>query len=137
MRPYQQVPFQFSLHIVKRPGHDPERHAFIAKGRNDPRPELLKTLIPLLGHAGTIVSYNAAFERRMLKESAEAYPVHAAACALLDARFVDLWSPFRSFNYYNPSQGSSASMKQVLPALTGRGTVRWRSPTGAPQAGNT
>jgi hypothetical protein len=121
VRPYQQVPFQFSLHVVKRPGHDPERHAFIAKGRNDPRPELLNTLIPLLGRAGTIVSYNAAFERRMLKESGAAFPAHAAACELLDARFVDLWTPFRSFNYYNPSQGSSASMKEVLPALTGQG----------------
>jgi len=57
----------------------------------------------------------------MLKESAAAYPAHAASCRLLDVRFVDLLSPFRSFSYYNPSQGSSASMKEVLPALTGRG----------------
>jgi len=29
--------------------------------------------------------------------------------------------PFRNFHYYDPSQKGSASIKQVLPALTGSG----------------
>jgi hypothetical protein len=36
-------------------------------------------------------------------------------------RFVDLLQPFRAFRYYHPAQHGSASMKAVLPALTGRG----------------
>jgi len=34
---------------------------------------------------------------------------------------VDLLLPFRGFNYYHPSQQGSASLKSVLPALTGQG----------------
>ena len=34
---------------------------------------------------------------------------------------MDLLEPFRSFNYYHPQQHGSASMKEILPALTGKG----------------
>jgi hypothetical protein len=34
---------------------------------------------------------------------------------------VDLLVPFRAFSYYHPAQSGSASMKAVLPAITGRG----------------
>jgi hypothetical protein len=34
-------------------------------------------------------------------------------------RFVDLLEPFQRFDYYNPKQQGSASIKAVLPALTG------------------
>ena len=34
---------------------------------------------------------------------------------------VDLLLPFRGFRYYHPQQHGSASMKAVLPALTGSG----------------
>jgi hypothetical protein len=34
---------------------------------------------------------------------------------------VDLLVPFRNFDYYHPDQKGSASLKAVLPAITGRG----------------
>jgi hypothetical protein len=36
-------------------------------------------------------------------------------------RIVDLLTPFRSFHYYHPDQRGSASIKQVMPAITGHG----------------
>ena len=36
-------------------------------------------------------------------------------------RVVDLLKPFRNFHYYNPEQNGSASIKDVLPAITGKG----------------
>jgi hypothetical protein len=33
---------------------------------------------------------------------------------------VDLLVPFRDFHYYHPDQNGSASLKDVLPAMTGR-----------------
>jgi len=36
------------------------------------------------------------------------------------ARIVDLLEPFQSFDYYHPEQHGSASLKAVLPVLTGR-----------------
>jgi hypothetical protein len=40
--------------------------------------------------------------------------------AAVNSRIVDLLIPFRGFNFYHPDQCGSASMKQVLPALTGK-----------------
>jgi hypothetical protein len=39
----------------------------------------------------------------------------------VERRIVDLLLPFRGFRYYHAAQRGSASMKAVLPALTGRG----------------
>ncbi len=120
VRPYQQIPFQFSLHVVNEAGQAPEHHGFIADGKKDPRPEILGNLKALLGSKGSIVSYNAAFEKNVLKQSSQAYLEFTPFWESIGKRFVDLLAPFRSFSYYNPSQGSSASMKEVLPALTGK-----------------
>jgi len=121
VRPYQQIPFQFSLHVVEKPGEEPEHFGFISEGKGDPRPEFLARLFPLLRARGSIVSYNAAFEKRIMEESCQSHPEIAGAWNSAERRFVDLWAPFRSFHYYNPEQKGSASMKEVLPALTGRG----------------
>jgi hypothetical protein len=121
VRPYQQIPFQFSLHVVRRRGQSPEHYGLIAGGKEDPRPEVLGRLFELLGTSGSLVSYNASFEKRIIGESCQAYPEYAAACKSVERRFIDLWGPFRSFHYYNPDQKGSASMKEVLPALTGLG----------------
>ena len=121
VRPFQQVPFQFSLHIVKKPKEAPEHHEFLWEGREDPRPELLAELFPLLRGSGSIVSYNASFEKRILKESCRTYADFDPSWKSAELRFVDLWGPFRSFHYYHPDQRGSASMKEVLPALTGMG----------------
>ena len=38
----------------------------------------------------------------------------------MDNRYIDLLIPFRNFDYYNQCQEGSASIKQVLPAVTGK-----------------
>ena len=120
-RPYQQVPFQFSLHIVNKPGGKPDHHAFLADGTADPRPEILARLQRYLGQSGSIVAYNASFEKNALRSCSEAYPAFTAWWTKTEPRVVDLLQPFRNFDYYHPDQGGSASMKAVLPALTGKG----------------
>ena len=92
-------------------------HEFLAAGQDDPRPEFLAQLHACLPEMGTIVAYNAPFEKRCLRESAEACPEHSWAAGLAE-RFVDLLEPFRNFAYHHPDQHGSASIKSVLPALT-------------------
>jgi hypothetical protein len=69
---------------------------------------------------GSIVVFNATFERQRLKECAELLPEYEKWVDAVNGRIVDLLNPFKSFNFYHPNQCSSASMKLVLPALTGR-----------------
>ncbi len=119
-RPYQRVPFQFSLHVAE--GKGKLRHAgFLADGAEDPRPVFLCRLKETLGSTGSIVTYNQAFEDSVLKELAEAFPDYAEWIAEVRTRLVDLLKPFQNFHYYDPLQKGSASIKQVLPALTGKG----------------
>ncbi len=120
VRPYQQVPFQFSLHILRSEGATPEHHSYLADGTADPRIEIVSRLKKLLDSEGSIVCYNAPFERGRIRESCETYPQHMPWWQETEPRFVDLLEPFRSFHYYHPDQQGSASMKMVLPVLTGK-----------------
>jgi hypothetical protein len=121
VRPYQQVPFQFSLHIVRAPGTKPEHVMFLAKDRHDPRPEFMLKLRDAIGRIGSIVAFNAPFELGRLRECCEVMPNFSTWLKAVEDRVVDLLDPFRSFHYYHPDQQGSASMKAVLPALTGKG----------------
>ena len=121
VKPYQQVPFQYSLHIVRQPGAKPEHHQFLADGPADPRPDFMRHLRHDLPDTGSVVSYNASFETSRLKECCELLPEFKPWLRKVTPRVVDLLLPFRGFRYYHPKQDGSASMKAVLPALTGQG----------------
>jgi hypothetical protein len=119
-RPYQQVPFQFSLHVQETKGGPLTHHEFLASGRDDPRPRFLEQLHSCLPTTGSVVVYNASFENRCLRDCAAACPEHAWAASVPD-RTVDLLIPFRNFWFHHRDQHGSASIKSVLPALTGTG----------------
>jgi hypothetical protein len=120
-RPYQKVPFQFSLHVVDNPGAEPKHHDFLGDGTEDPRQAFLAELKRVVGDHGNIVVYNQSFEKGVLNELGEGFPEYAAWVKETCDRVVDLYAPFRSFSYYHPMQQGSASIKKVLPALTGKG----------------
>ena len=118
-RPFQQIPFQFSLHILAAPGKELEHYAFLAEGANDPRPEFLKRLKALIRPSGSIIAYNLSFERGRLEESVEAYPEYTTWLDEIQGRLLDLMTPFQKFDYYDPKQLGKYSIKSVYPALVG------------------
>jgi hypothetical protein len=120
-RPYQTIPFQFSLHIVENDESEPVHHSFLADGIEDPRPQLLHELQRLLGSEGSIIAYNSGFEEGVLKELVEAFPEYKDWLEGILIRIVDLLFPFSNFYYYHSSQKDTASLKKVLPAVTGKG----------------
>lgn len=120
-RPYQDIPFQFSLHVVENDASEPVHHSFLAERREDPRPQILHELRRLLGSEGSIIAYNAGFEEGVLRELVEAFPEYTDWLECILTRMVDLLFPFTKFHYYNASQKDTASLKKVLPAITGKG----------------
>ena len=120
-RPYQKVPFQFSLHVVNSPGAEQEHHGFLSDGTGDPRPVFLAQLKSVLGNHGNIIVYNQSFEKGVLAVLGKDFPEYTDWVEETCDRVIDLYTPFRSFSYYNPMQQGSASIKKVLPALTGKG----------------
>ena len=118
-RPYQQVPFQFSLHILSAWGKQASHHAYLAQNQDDPRPELLSKLESLIKGKGSVLSYNMFFEKARLEESVAVYPKYEPWFRDVEKRFMDLIVPFRKFDYYDPKQMGRTSIKNVFPALTG------------------
>ncbi len=121
LKPYQAIPFQFSVHVIEKYGAKAKHHSFIASGDKDPRLEFARKLKSVVGKTGTILVYYQSFEKGRLKELAEVFPDESKWIDSVIKRFVDLYEPFKNFAYYHPSQQGSASLKKVLPALTGKG----------------
>ena len=118
---YQQVPFQFSLHVVDKLGAKARHHGYLSMEAKDPRQGFAEALRAVLGARGHVVAWNISFEKGRLKELAAHLPEHTEWLGGVDARFVDLLVPFRNFDYYHPAQKGSASIKAVLPAMMGKG----------------
>ena len=119
LSPHQQVPFQYSLHVVREEGRKPEHYEFLYNGSSDPRKEFISSLKENIGPLGDIIVYSASFEKNILKKLVP-YLGEAEFVENVNSRMVDLLVPFRNFYYYNPLQKGSASIKKVLPALVGK-----------------
>lgn len=116
-RPYQKIPFQYSLHIEQEDGST-EHREFLYDGSDDPRPSLLKQMKSDLEGTGDIIVFNKSFEINVMKKLADDFPKHNEWLLQAIDRIVDLADPFRAFYYYNKSQKGSYSIKKVLPAIT-------------------
>jgi hypothetical protein len=93
---------------------------YLAEGTGDPRRAFLERLRAVLGDQGSVIVYNATFEKGVLTRCAALHPEFAPWVAQVKHRVVDLLVPFKSFKVYHPLQHGSASIKAVLPAFTGR-----------------
>ena len=115
MRPYDQIPFQWSVHVQRKPGAEPEHFEFLAKDTNDPRREFITSLCPVLGESGSIVVYSA-FESQRLSELAAWLPEFAERIKKIQRRLWDMLPVVRN-HVYHPKFAGSYSIKNVLPAL--------------------
>lgn len=116
MRPYDGIPFQWSVHVIHAPGTAPEHRQFLADRDADPRRRFLETLIAAVGETGPVVVYNARFEGGQLDAAGLALPDLAPAAARIRARLWDLLPVVRQ-SVYHPDFRGSFSLKSVLPAL--------------------
>lgn len=114
-RPYQQIPFQLSVHHLSSKTEMSQK-AFLDLSGQDPSLGFAESLIEACGDQGPIFVYNSGFETARVRELAERFPKLATGLLAINQRVVDLLPIARSF-YYHPSQHGSWSIKAVLPAL--------------------
>jgi hypothetical protein len=88
-RPYQQIPFQYSLHIQKNATSKPEHFEFLGNGSEDPREELIKSMITACGSHGTILMYSH-FEKTIINGLIRDFPKYTIPLEHLIDRLVDL-----------------------------------------------
>ena len=113
-RPYDSVPFQFSVHVEQADG-TVSHTEYLHGDSSDPREPLALALLDALGETGSICVYTG-FEARVIRDLAAALPELAPRLEALPERIWDLHPVIRN-NYYHPGFRGSFSIKQVLPAL--------------------
>ena len=117
-RPYQQICFQFSLHVQRTPGGELEHYEYLHNDPDtDPRPGLIKKLIETIGDTGSVIVYNQGFEQGRNTEMARDFPEYANQLNAINNRMLDLLKPFKERGLYRPCQNGSASIKKTLPAF--------------------
>ncbi len=117
-KPYQQITFQYSLHIKRSESAPYEHRAFLAEcNGEDPRRALAEQLCKDIPKDVCTLAYNKKFEENRTKELAALYPDLADHLLNIASNIKDLLDPFQAGYYYLPAMGGSFSIKSVLPAL--------------------
>lgn len=117
LRPYQQLPFQYSLHVVDGPEASPRHLEYLHTSPDAPGPGLLAQLQRDIGPSGSVVVWYADFERGCNSLMAELWPQYAVFLQGVNDRVVDLMEPFARGWYIHCDFYGSASIKKVLPVL--------------------
>jgi hypothetical protein len=119
MRPFDHIPFQWSVHVQQKPDAPLEHHEFLSDDGRDPRREFVESLLKVLEDGrerGSIVVYNRSFEAGRMADLAGWLPEYDRRIGRIQSRLWDLLPVLRE-QVYHPSFCGSFSMKDVLPAL--------------------
>ena len=116
-RPYQQVPYQYSLHSLQEVSSELGHAEFLAPPNTDPRRPLVEKLVRDIPDNACVLAYNASFEKTILSQLADWFPEHRGKLNIIIDHLRDLAIPFRNRDCYHWRMKGSYSQKKVLPAL--------------------
>lgn len=116
-RSYEQLPFQFSLHVQDAPGAALRHIEFLHLEKSDPRRALAEALVSAVGDTGSVITYHQSFERGRIEELAAAFPDLKPKLDSIVQRLWDLETPFAKKWFYDSRFQGSSSIKRVLPVL--------------------
>ena len=117
IRPYQNVPYQYSLHAMADSFAPLEHHEYLARPGIDPRSELTAKLIGEIPDNACVLAYVAGFEKGVLQNLALWLPEYADKIERIISNLIDLAYPFQKRFLYHWQFNGSYSIKSVLPAL--------------------
>ena len=113
---YQQIPFQYSLHIEQEDGTLTHKE-YLALDGIDPREQIAKRLVEDIPSDVTVLAYNMSFEKGVIKKLSDLFPTLTSHLLNINENMKDLMVPFQKKYYVTPSMNGSYSIKYVLPAL--------------------
>ena len=116
-KPYQQIPFQYSLHYIEKENGELFHKEFLAESGTDPRRKLAEQLVKDIPKDVCVTAYNMMFEKGRIKELAEIFPDLSEHLMNIHEHIQDLMIPFSERMYYCKDMQGSYSIKYVLPAL--------------------
>ncbi len=115
--PYEQIPFQYSLHYIEEEGGELKHKEFLAYPGGDPRRALAEQLCKDIPCDVCTTAYNMSFEKSRIQELAKLFPDLSEHLRNINSNMWDLMLPFQKRYYYTRTMHGSYSIKYVLPAL--------------------
>ena len=116
-KPYQQVPFQYSLHIQESPGAEYRHKEYLQPDDSSPFKSMAEKLCKDIGTKGSVVVWNKGFEKSCNKSLAETNKSLRLRIEDINDRLYDLMEIFSKQHYVHADFHGSASIKKVLPVL--------------------
>lgn len=117
IKPFEVIPFQYSLHYINKKGGKVYHKEFLSDENSNPKVELSKHLFEDLKGCKTILAYNIALEKNVVLSLGREFKEYKDFSEKLSKNFVDLIEPFDNGYVYDKKMGGSFSLKSVLPAL--------------------
>ena len=117
VHPYQQVPVQFSLHVIDVAHSTPVHFEYLHMQSNDSSLNIIEKLKQYIGPKGRVVVWNESFEKMINRELSERHPEHKAFLDDLNNRMYDLAEIFEDQLYVDAQFKGSTSIKNILPVL--------------------
>lgn len=114
--PYQQIVFQYSLHVVKDKDSEPAHFELLILD-GEPSERIAESLHEHIGDTGTVISWFKTFENSRNRELAGFLPRHKDFFLNIIARTYDLMDVVEGQHYVHPGFEGRASIKKVLPVL--------------------
>lgn len=111
--PYEQIPFQYSLHIIEKEGEKEYHLEHLAEPGADPRRKLAEQLCHDIPLNVCTLAYNMSFEKSRIKELADLYPDLEEHLLNIRDNIHDLMTPFQSRQYYTKAMQGSYSINMV------------------------
>lgn len=112
MKPYDVLPFQYSLHILEEDGTLTHKEYL---GTGDCRKELVEKLLADLPKVGTVMAFNTeAAEKLRLEEFKKVFPQYARQLRKIQKRMNDLSIPFMEGLVYDTRMQGGYSLKTLM-----------------------
>lgn len=116
--PYKQMPFQYSLHILKSPDSEFEHSEFLHTDPNDPTRPLVESLQKHIRISGSVIVWHKVFECILINNHiAERLPEFKGFIESLNNRVYDLEQIFLKHHYVHKEFLGKTSIKNILPIL--------------------
>ena len=115
--PYQRIPFQFSLHILREPGGALEHVEYLHEEASDPTARVAELLSKHIAPGGSVIVWHAPFERGVNGEIGKRSPAFAGIGERINGQLCDLEKIFTEQYYVHPEFRGRTSIKAVLPVL--------------------
>lgn len=115
--PYDQIPFQYSVQVLKAPNDEPQNYDFLYTGADDPSKSFAESLQRHIGATGSVIVWHKSFECGRNDGISERVPSVKTFMDSVNARVYDLEDIFKKQYHVHRDFRGSSSIKRILPVL--------------------